>query len=129
MKQLPLDTSLFPNPVSLIHDDPSATRPTGPGRPPRKKRPAKGAAGQTFLPGLSRRGRPRAEQAASPTERASASRERRLQDGAKRLELFLEPAAAADLDALLLHFRVSRTELIARLLAREARRISRRQPR
>ncbi len=81
------------------------------------------ANGQTFLPGLSRRGRPRSKNPISPTERASESRKRRIDAGVKRIELLLEPAAIADLDRLVEHFKTSRVEIISRLIAKAAKRI------
>jgi hypothetical protein len=79
--------------------------------------------GQAFLPGLSRRGRPRAKNPISPTERASESRKRRIEAGVKRVELLLEPNAMADLDRLVEHFKITRVELITRLIGQAAKRI------
>jgi hypothetical protein len=42
----------------------------------------------------------------------------------KRVELLLEPPAAASLDALVEHFKVSRVEVISRLIAKAAKRIA-----
>jgi hypothetical protein len=78
---------------------------------------------QPFLPGLSRRGRPRSKNPVSPSVRAAESRKKRLDSGVKRVELLLEPMAAEDLDYLVSYYRVSKVEIIARLLNKAARRI------
>lgn len=79
---------------------------------------------QPYLPGMSRRGRPRSPNPLAASERASLSRERRLAAGAKRIELLLEPTTAAELDALAEYYRVTRTEIISRLIGKAAKRIS-----
>lgn len=84
-----------------------------------------GKALQPFLPGLSRRGRPRSPNPVPPSVRALESRRRRMETGAKRIELLLEPAVADQLEALVEHFRTSRTEIIARLVTQAAKRIPR----
>jgi len=122
--QLSLDENLFLEPVS----DKSQTKPSR-GRQPQsvvpgqKKRAPAEVAKQPFLPGLSRRGRPRSKNPVPATTRASNSRKRRLAVGVKRIELFLPPEIAADLELLTQHFRVPRGEVIARLVARAARRV------
>ena len=78
---------------------------------------------QPYLPGLSRRGRPRAENPVPATVRATESRKRRMATGIKRLELLLEPDVASDLDTLVAHFRISRAEVVSRLISRSAKRI------
>lgn len=78
---------------------------------------------QPFLPGLSRRGRPRSKNPMSSSVRASESRKRRLAEGMKRIELVLEPEVVSSLDALAAHFKVSRLDLITRLLKQAAKRI------
>ncbi len=92
---------------------------------PRKAREPVPASLQPFLPGLSRRGRPRSKNPIPATVRATASRQRRIEAGTKRIELLLEPEIAAALDFLTRHFRVSRVELVSRLLAQTAKRIRR----
>ena len=79
---------------------------------------------QPFLPGLSRRGRPRSKNPIAPSVRASESRKRRIEAGVKRIELLLEPAVAADLDALVEHFKVPRVEVICRMITKAAKRIT-----
>ena len=91
----------------------------------RKVRKSVPASLQPFLPGLSRRGRPRSKNPVPATVRATASRQRRIAAGTKRMELLLAPEIAADLDFLATHFRVSRVELVSRLLAQTAKRIRR----
>ena len=78
---------------------------------------------QPFLPGLSRRGRPRSKNPVPATVRATESRKRRIEAGIKRIELLLAPEIAADLDLLADHFRVSRVEIVSRLLAKAAKRV------
>lgn len=92
---------------------------------PRKARERVPASLQPFLPGLSRRGRPRSQNPIPATVRATASRQRRMAAGTKRIELLLAPEIAADLDLLTRHFRVTRVELVSRLLAQTAKRIRR----
>lgn len=91
----------------------------------RKARETVPASLQPFLPGLSRRGRPRSKNPIPATARATASRQRRIEAGTKRIELLLAPEIAANLDFLASHFRVSRVELVSRLLAQTAKRIRR----
>jgi hypothetical protein len=62
-----------------------------------------------------------------PTVRASESRKRRLDAGVKRIELLLESAAVADLEALINHFKISRVEVISKLLMQAARRVQSKQ--
>jgi hypothetical protein len=78
---------------------------------------------QPFLPGLSRRGRPRSKNPIPATVRATESRKRRIEAGIKRIEILLAPEVAADLDLLSGHFRVPRVEIISRLVAKAAKRI------
>lgn len=78
---------------------------------------------QAFLPGLSRRGRPRTKNPIPPTVRASESRKRRIEAGTKRIELLLAPETAADLDTLTTHFKVSRVEIVSKLIAKAAKRL------
>ncbi|MFN3883725.1 MAG: hypothetical protein ACK4Q4_03070 [Rhodocyclaceae bacterium] len=78
---------------------------------------------QPYLPGFSRRGRPRSKNPVPATVRASESRKRRLGAGMKRIELLLAPEIAADLERLRRYYRVSRVEIISRLVAKAAKRI------
>lgn len=78
---------------------------------------------QAFLPGMSRRGRPRAKVAVAASERAANSRRRRLATGAKRVELVLDADALGKLDALADHLKESRAGVVSWLLARAAARL------
>lgn len=93
------------------------------GKPAASKKPTKAPSPQASLPGLSRRGRPRSPNPVSPSVRALESRKRRVAAGGRRVEFLLEPEAAAQLDALVEHFKISRAEVIARLIARAAKRL------
>ncbi len=103
-----------PAPVSAKSDKAKA---------PRKSKRQAPASLQPFLPGLSRRGRPRSKNPIAPSVRASASRKRRINAGVKRIELLLEPTVAAELEALVEHFKVPRVEVISRLVTKAAKRI------
>lgn len=119
----------------LFQDSPEYTKPDS--KPDNKVlRPTKAKSGKTskprkpsvvsnqpYLPGLSRRGRPRLKDAKPPTVRASESRQRRLGTGAKRIELILEAETINQLDILIRHFQVTRVEIISRLIAKAAKRI------
>jgi hypothetical protein len=78
---------------------------------------------QAFLPGMSRRGRPRAKVAVAASERAANSRRRRLATGAKRVELVLDADTLAKLDALAEHLKETRAGVVSWLLARAAARL------
>jgi hypothetical protein len=120
-EQLPLETGLFSIPDST---DPHKL--TGRAKRPQTKKAAKAIpeSQQPFLPGLSRRGRPRSANPVPPTIRASQSRRRRAEAGAKRIELVLDRAIADQLEALVEHFKVSRLEVISRLITQSAKRIT-----
>lgn len=92
-------------------------------RPRSKPKAALPESLQPFLPGLSRRGRPRSKNPIPATIRASESRKRRLEAGMKRVELLLAPEIAADLERLCLYYRVPRIEIISRLIAKAAKRL------
>jgi hypothetical protein len=62
---------------------------------------------QPYLPGLSRRGRPRVKNPLPASARAIASRKRRLEAGMKRIELLLAPDTAAALERLRRYPRLS----------------------
>lgn len=120
-KQLSLETDLFVRPDATEQAKPDQPkRPKQGKRAPAKKAPPLPESQQPFLPGLSRRGRPRLPNPIPPTVRASESRRRRTEAGAKRVELVLDRSVADQLDALVEHFRVSRVEVIARLISKAA---------
>lgn len=77
---------------------------------------------QPARPGLSRRGRPRLGNPVPATQRAATSRRKRVEAGARRIELMLAPEVAASLDALAEHFDESRAEVVARLITRTSKR-------
>lgn len=99
------------------------TKSSATAKPPRRKTKESPSSAQAYLPGLSRRGRPRSSNPVSPSARALESRKRRVAAGGRRVEFLLEPEAAAQLDALVEHFKISRAEVIARLIARAAKRL------
>ena len=115
--QQALDLQHFEHPVRA----PSAETPEGKSAPQsgaRKVQPAPKPEQnlQPFLPGLSRRGRPRKKDAIPSVVRASESRQRRLNAGARRIEILLEAPTASLLDTLVDHHKISRVEMIARLI-------------
>jgi hypothetical protein len=123
--QLVFDETIYEQPVS---DDatPSAPEPKPKPAKPKiklKTKPVAPASLQPFLPGLSRRGRPRSKNPIPATVRATESRKRRIEAGTKRIELLVAPEIAADIDLLSSHYRVSRVEIISRLVAKAAKRI------
>lgn len=124
LNQMILDESFNEKPDSDIHKQKHKT--TKPKKTRKSVKPV--ATGQAFLPGLSRRGRPRSKNPISPTERASESRKRRIEAGVKRIELLLEPATMAELDRLVQHFNISRVELISRLIGKAAKRLQDKPP-
>jgi len=109
----------FPTPDALTTGVPPTRRKTAQARARDKDK----AAEQPFLPGLSRRGRPRLKHAVPATARAAESRRKRVEAGTKRIEIMLTPEVAASLDALAEHFNESRAEVLGRLVARAARRV------
>jgi hypothetical protein len=119
-KQLELEDFAASNPVS----DNSGPR----GEQSKPKRKGKTVAAisesqQPFLPGLSRRGRPRSENPIPATIRASLSRKRRTEAGVMRVELLLEPSIAEKLVTLTEHYKISRVDIVSRLIAQAAKRI------
>lgn len=82
---------------------------------------------QPFLPGLSRRGRPRKKNPLPPVVRASESRKRRIGAGVKRIEVLLEPEVAVMLEALMAHHQASRVELLSQLIQKAAKRLQRKE--
>lgn len=83
-------------------------------------------AGQGFLPGLSRRGRPRLKTPISAVERTAEHRRKRLEAGAKRLEMILDREVSNALDALAEHFKEPRSEVISTLILKTASRVLKR---
>jgi hypothetical protein len=124
-EQLTFDAGFYAEPDSDISPPVSPAVLQSKTKAPRKARETVPDSLQPFLPGLSRRGRPRSMNPVPATVRATASRQRRMEAGTKRIELLLAPEIAADLDFLTRHFRVSRVELVSRLLAQTAKRIRR----
>lgn len=120
-EQLSFDEAIYTQPVS-DNSVPFEPRPVKPRIKP-KTQTAPPAKLQPFLPGLSRRGRPRSKNPIPATVRATESRKRRIEAGAKRIELLVAPEIAADIELLSSHFRVSRVEIISRLVAKAAKRI------
>lgn len=72
--------------------------------------------GQGFLPGLSRRGRPRLEKPISAVERTAEHRRKRIANGAKRVEIILDSDVSQALDKLAEHHREPRSDVIASLI-------------
>jgi hypothetical protein len=96
---------------------------------PQKSQPAPSAAalaGQAFLPGLSRRGRPRLQTPISAVERTAEHRRKRLEAGAKRLEMILDRDVSTALDALAEHLKEPRSEVISTLILKAASRVLKR---
>ena len=81
---------------------------------------------QGFLPGLSRRGRPRLKKPISAVERTAEHRRKRLEAGAKRLEMILDREVSNALDALAEHFKEPRSEVISTLILKTASRVFKR---
>ncbi len=115
---LPLSSEIFPEPAAFIGT--RKRKPATASTKRKKNAPPPGGNPQAFLPGLSRRGRPRAEAPASAAERAAASRERRLATGARRVELMMDAATVDRLDALADHLKESRAGVMSWLIARSA---------
>jgi hypothetical protein len=121
-EQLSFDQDIYPNPDATIKQQ-NLTEASQTKQKAQKKTSGKSPkALQAFLPGLSHRGRPRSKNPVPATVRATESRKRRIEAGIKRIELLVAPEIAADLDLLTEHFRVSRVEIVSRLLAKAAKR-------
>ena len=73
---------------------------------------------QAFLPGLSRRGRPRSQNPISAVERTAEHRRKRLAEGSKRVEMILAPEVARQLEALAEQYKEPRSEVIATLVTK-----------
>jgi DNA-binding transcriptional regulator YbjK len=117
--QASLDFREYENPVA---NKGRSQKRASPGK--RRAKPQAAASLQPYLPGLSKRGRPRSKNPIPPSVRASESRKRRTAAGVQRMELLLEPAVAASLDLLTQHFNVSRVEIVSRLISQAAKRIA-----
>jgi len=79
--------------------------------------------GQGFLPGLSRRGRPRLVKPISAVERTAEHRRKRIANGAKRVEIILESDVSAALDRLAEHHQEPKSDVIASLIRKAATRL------
>lgn len=79
--------------------------------------------GQGFLPGLSRRGRPRLANPISPVERTAEHRRKRIEAGAKRVEIILDKDISQALDALAEHYNEPRSDVISTLIAKAATKV------
>jgi hypothetical protein len=73
---------------------------------------------QAFLPGLSRRGRPRSKNPITAVERTAEHRRKRLAEGSKRVEMILAPEVARQLETLAEHYKEPRSEVIATLVSK-----------
>jgi hypothetical protein len=123
-QQLLFETDFYPQPDGDIRKPDSVSEKPGKTKATRKVKEPVQASLQPFLPGLSRRGRPRSQNPIPPSVRASESRKRRIEVGVKRIELLLEPTVAAELDLLVGHFKVPRVEILSRLISKAAKRIT-----
>lgn len=79
--------------------------------------------GQGFLPGLSRRGRPRLANPISPVERTAEHRRKRIEAGARRVEIILDKDISHALDALADHYKEPRSDVISALIAKAATKV------
>ncbi len=79
--------------------------------------------GQGFLPGLSRRGRPRLANPISPVERTAVHRRKRIEAGGKRVEIILDKDISQALDALAEHYKEPRSDVISTLIAKAATKV------
>lgn len=119
--QLSFDELIYSQPTANIQEKAVAPK----SRPVKKSKTADlKSSPQAFLPGLSRRGRPRSKNPIPPSVRATESRKRRIDAGGKRIELLLEPSVADGLEKLVEHYKLSRGEVISRLIGKAAKRIT-----
>jgi len=81
------------------------------------------AARQAFLPGLSRRGRPRSSNPVTAVQRTAEHRKKRIAEGARRVEMILAPDVAIALDALATHYSEPRSDVVAGLILKAAARV------
>ena len=79
--------------------------------------------GQGFLPGLSRRGRPRLTTPISAVERTAEHRRKRIANGAKRVEIILDSDVSKALDRLAEHHQEPKSDVIATLIRKAASRL------
>ena len=79
---------------------------------------------QAFLPGLSRRGRPRSKDPISAVERTAKHRRERLDAGAKRVEVILAPEVTRKLEALAQQQKEPKSEVISNLINKAYSRMS-----
>lgn len=79
---------------------------------------------QAYLPGLSRRGRPRSKDPISAVERTAKHRRERLDAGAKRVEVILSPEVTRKLEALALQQKEPKSEVISTLINKAYSRLS-----
>jgi hypothetical protein len=79
--------------------------------------------GQGFLPGLSRRGRPRLAKPVSAVERTAEHRRKRIENGAKRVEIILDRDVSKALDRLADHHQEPKSDVIAALIRKAATRL------
>lgn len=79
--------------------------------------------GQGFLPGLSRRGRPRLAKPVSAVERTAEHRRKRIANGAKRVEIILDSDVSQALDRLAEHHQEPKSDVIAALIRKAATRL------
>lgn len=103
----------------------ASTSQTKPDRKAAQKMPAPALPGQGFLPGLSRRGRPRLVKPISAVERTAEHRRKRIENGAKRVEIILESDVFQSLDRLAEHHKEPRSDVIASLIRKAAARLKR----
>ncbi|MBI4985838.1 MAG: hypothetical protein HZC24_11000 [Rhodocyclales bacterium] len=121
--KLPLECAEITNPANTIS---SPARRAATGRQATKPSSTRAKPNpQAFLPGLSRRGRPRSAVPSSASQRAALSRRRRLDNGGKRLEFIVDADSVAKLDRLADHQKESRSEVLIGLIAKAAARLSR----
>ncbi len=125
--RLQVSQDLFSYPDTSSASQTSTRSPDGQGgatRPAKKvsvakapaSKPKPPMAGQPFLPGLSRRGRPRALQPISAVDRTAEHRRKRLAEGARRVEMILSPLVARGLDTLAAHYKEPRSDVVAALI-------------
>lgn len=132
-------SKITPTPQSLFGDSdlelPALESPAQASKSPSKKAKtnkiqfvpsAAALAGQAFLPGLSRRGRPRLQPPISAVERTAEHRRKRLEAGAKRLEMILDRDVSNALDALAEHLKEPRSEVISTLILKASSRLLKR---
>ena len=128
---LALEAELLASPEFAPTPDPEKPRPAKLSRRVTKAKKSLAThspslAGQAFLPGLSRRGRPRLKVPISAVERTAEHRRKRLEAGAKRVEMILDREVSLALDALAEHFNEPRSEVVATLILKASARVLKR---